>query len=199
MRLVDRIFRAQANVMEQGVSIRMRRSEIQRYVICALFLLLSTGCFSTPDGKSVKKQRVAALEAQDILRLPLEQGTVGYDRVAEAFRSAVPFEVLRQEPPILKSVGSITLTDGLVVSGATVEDYRGQRKLSLAFDSGRCVPLAQIAGVAGVQIAKALPQEHDDEHGRTFTTKRNGMLAIVSTAGPGSECVGSIVLTQSGS
>jgi len=176
----------------------MRRYEIQRYAICALFLLLSTGCLSKPGGNLVKTQRVAALEAQDILRLPLEQGAVGYDRVAEAFRSVVTFKVLRQEPPILKSVGSITLTDGFVVSGATVEDYKGQRKLSLAFDSGKCLPLAQAAGVAGVQIAKAPPQEHDDEHGRTFTAKRNGMLAIVSSTGPGSECVGSIVLTQSG-
>ncbi|UZW61173.1 hypothetical protein [Lysobacter enzymogenes] len=184
--------------MEQGVSIRMRRPKIRSYAICAIFLLLSVGCVSKPDGNSVQKELVAALEAQDILRLPLEQGAVGYDRVAQALRSVVHFKVLRQEPPILKAAGPITLTDGIVVSDVTVEDYKGQRKLSLAFDSDKCFPLAQVAGITDVEIAKTLPQEHDDEHGRTFTTKRNGMLAVVSTAGPGSECVGSIVLAQSG-
>ncbi|MEH6419427.1 hypothetical protein V7787_36565 [Pseudomonas sp. CGJS7] len=141
---------------------------------------------------------VAVLTAQDILRLPLEQGVTGYDQVARGLRSNADFQVLRPEPPILKAATAITLADGYVVSDATIEDYKGERKLGLAFDRRKCFPLAQAAGVAGVEIGKAAPQEHDNERGRTFTAERNGMLAIFSTVGPESDCVSSITLTQLG-
>jgi hypothetical protein len=176
----------------------MKRPRVTYYTIGALLLLLSTGCVSKPNGNSAQKKSSVALVAQDVIRLPLEQGVAGYDRVAQDLHSTVDFRTLRRDPPILKATGPIVLADGHTVSDVTIEDYKGQRKLSLAFDSGKCFPITQAAEAAGVEIANVSPQEHDNERGRTFTAKRNGMLAIFSTVGPSSECVGSIVLAQSG-
>jgi len=175
----------------------MRRPKISRCILGALVVLLSLGCVSKPKTKPVARSDVAALTVEDIIRLPLEQGVIGYDRVSESLRSIGQFSVLRQNPPILKAGRAMKLSDEHVVVSASIEDYEGYRKLGLALDGGNCFPLARAGAITGVVTTIVQPQEHDNEHGRTFIAKRNGMLVIFSTSSPGSECVSSITLTQS--
>ncbi|MGO4778941.1 hypothetical protein AB4084_26085, partial [Lysobacter sp. 2RAB21] len=133
----------------------------------------------------------------DILRLPLEQGASGYDRISKDLRSIGQFSVFRQDPPIMKVGRAMRLADGYVIDGASIENYQGERKFGLALGEEKCFPLARAGAITGVTTASGQPQEHDNERGRTFTAKRNGMLVIFSTPSPGSECVSSITLTQS--
>lgn len=166
-------------------------------IVGTIALLTSAGCASTPREKPVSRSDIGTFTVEDILRLPLEQGATGYDRVSESLRSIGQFSVLRQNPPILKAGRAMRFSDEHVVVNASIEDYEGYRKLGLALDDGKCFPLARAGAIAGVVTTGAQPQEHDNEHGRTFTAKRNGMLVIFSTPSPGSECVSSITLTQS--
>lgn len=175
----------------------MRRTKISRCILCVLVVVLSLGCVSKPKAKPAARSDVAALTVEDILRLPLEQGVTGYDRVSQSLRSIAQFSVLRKKPPILKAERALKLSDEHVVVSASIEDYEGYRKLGLALDGEKCFPLARAGAITGVVTTSVQPQEHDNEHGRTFIAKRNGMLVIFSTPSPGSECVGSITLTQS--
>lgn len=175
----------------------MRRPKISLCTVGTLVLLLSLGCVSKPKAKPVTRGDVVALTVEDILSLPLEHGVAGYDRVSQSLRSIGQFSVLRQDPPILKAGRALKLSDEHVVVSASIEDYEGYRKLSLALDDGKCFPLARAGAITGVATTSVQPQEHDNEHGRTFTAKRNGMLVIFSTASQGSDCVSSITLTQS--
>lgn len=175
----------------------MKRPEIHRCIVGTLFLPLSLGCASKSGTKSVVQSDAADLTVEDILRLPLEQGASGYDRISKDLRSIGQFSVFRQDPPILKAGRAMRLADGHVIDSASIEDYQGERKLGLALGQGKCFPLARAEAITGVTTASGQPQEHDNEHGRTFTARRNGMLVIFSTQSPGSECVGSITLTQS--
>lgn len=175
----------------------MKRSKRHVRIVGTVVLLISVGCVGAPGEKPALPSDIATLTVEDILRLPLEQGVTGYDRVSQSLRSIGQFSVLRKKPPILKTERALKLSDEHVVVSASIEDYEGYRKLGLALDGGKCFPLARAGAITGVVTTSVQPQEHDNEHGRTFIAKRNGMLVIFSTPSLGSECVGSITLTQS--
>lgn len=175
----------------------MKRSKRHVRIVGTMVLLISVGCVSTAGEKPATQSDIAILTVEDILRLPLEQGVTGYDRVSQSLRSIGQFSVVRQKPPILKAGRAMKLSDEHVVVSASIEDYEGYRKFGLALDGGKCLPLARADAITGVVTTSVQPQEHGNEHGRTFIAKRHGMLVIFSTPSPGSECVGSNTLTQS--
>ena len=166
-------------------------------IVGTMVLLTSVGCVSTPGAKRASQSDIVPLTVEEILRLPLEQGVAGYDRVSQSLRSVGHFSMLRQTPPILKAGRALKLSDEHVVVSASIEDYEGYRKLGLALDDGKCFQLARAGAITGGATTSEQPQEHDNEHRHTFTAKRNGMLVIFSTARQDSECISSITLTQS--
>lgn len=175
----------------------MKRPKRHVCIVGTMVLLISVGCVGAPGEKLSLPSDIATLTVEDILRLPLEQSVTGYDRVSESLRSIGQFSVVRQSPPVLKAGRAMKLSDEYVVVSASIEDYEGYRKLGLALDGGKCLSLARAGAITGVVTTSVHSQEHDNEHGRTFIARRNGMLVIFSTPSTGSECVGSITLTQS--
>ncbi|UNP30220.1 hypothetical protein [Lysobacter gummosus] len=138
--------------------------------------------------QSAPQSDAPSLTIEDILRLPLEQGADGYDRISKGLRSIGQFSVFRQE-------GVLTLSDGHRIN--IVVDYTSAGILSIGVDKARCFTLKDAVRITGAKPVSAVSYPYvEGPNYDTYSAIANGVDVNIGKFTAGENCLTEIHLVD---
>jgi len=124
---------------------------------------------------------------ENLLRWPLE-GLGGIDKVKAGLHQVMQMEPLRAQQ--FTGSGSVPLADGNVLTFAWIKNLSNSFSISLAQEP--CVSPEYAKELIGALQSPYFYDMHGVDHGKTYSTKRNGVWVEFMTAPKTYRCVSSI-------
>ncbi|QWP78325.1 hypothetical protein J5226_08015 [Lysobacter sp. K5869] len=136
----------------------------------------------------------ASLVAEDLLRIPLREGRVGYERLVVGFaNSEVQQEHLTRPdlPAQVRHAGRhLRLADGSVVESVQVGSGAGA---NVRIGKQPCFSVGRAARAGGIELAPPyLSLIEDGKLVRSFTARGDGVTVTFTTLAPDYRCVFSV-------
>lgn len=169
----------------------MRTPKINSLLIGLLFCVaIVAGCATS----HMRPQGGDSIVVEDLLRLPLLEGRVGYEKlVASLEDSPVQQERISRPdvPPRLRNAGGrLRLKEGFFIESVQVGEGAGA---NIRIAAQPCFTVERAAAISGVKIAPPyLSLEEDGRIVRPFTARSDEVTVTFATAAPEYRCVVSV-------
>ncbi|MET4728329.1 hypothetical protein ABIE09_002139 [Lysobacter enzymogenes] len=166
-------------------------ARIVAFVALASIVCIVASCGSTRMRGSGRggpdKVSTDAVTVENLLRWSVE-GSVGIDKVLNGLKRT--FEMTPVGVQGLGSAGPAKLADGYILSFATIRGLSGA--IDIGVKEEPCYSPERAAGLVGGATGKVELDAHMIDHGKTYTTGKNGFYVSFATTDETYRCVKSI-------